>query len=162
MLWLRIIPALPVIDSMATAVPRPAPVVLIDTGGLSGEGDTVSVLMARQVDLAVAEADVVVFLVEASGPTTGDESIAELLRRSGKQVVLAVNKAEGLRADETAADFWSLGMGEPVVISATRGDRVSQLLATVLEKCPSAPARSRRACTSRRCAHRSGRSAQCR
>jgi len=115
-------------------------VVLIDTGGLSGEGDTISVLMARQVDLAVAEADVVVFLVEAAaGPTSGDEAIAELLRRSGKQVVLAVNKAEGLRADETAAEFWSLGMGEPVVISATRGDRVSQLLATVLQKCPAAP-----------------------
>ena len=106
--------------------------VIIDTGGLSGDQDEMSVLMARQVDLAVAEADFVVFLLEASGMTAADEAIAALLRRSGKKVVIAVNKAEGLPAELTAAEFWSLGMGEPMVISAARGDRVNDLLRSVL------------------------------
>ena len=106
--------------------------VIIDTGGLSGDQDEMSVLMARQVDLAVAEADVVIFLLEASGMTAADEAIADLLRRSGKKVVIAVNKAEGLPAELTAAEFWSLGMGEPMVISAARGDRVNELLRSVL------------------------------
>ena len=109
--------------------------VIIDTGGLSGEEDEMSVLMARQVDLAVAEADVVVFMLEASGATAADEAIASLLRRSAKKVVLAVNKAEGLPAELTAAEFWSLGMGEPMVISATRGDRVKDMLRFALAQC---------------------------
>jgi GTP-binding protein len=115
--------------------------IVIDTGGLGGDEDELAALMARQVELAVAEADVVVLLLEAAaGLTPGDERIAELLRRSGKPVVLAVNKAEGLPPDATAAEFWSLGMDEPQVISAERGDRVQALLERVLERCPVAPA----------------------
>jgi GTP-binding protein len=122
-----------------------APAIVIDTGGLSGEHDEMSRLMARQVELAVNEADVVIFLVEASvGLTSGDEVIADLLRRSGKQVQLAVNKAEGLPPEETAAEFWSLGMGEPQVVSATRGDRVRSLLDAALGLCPEAEADSSR------------------
>jgi GTP-binding protein len=110
--------------------------VVIDTGGLSGDQDAMSVLMARQVELAVDEADVVIFLVEASaGVTPLDQEIAELLRRSGKAVILAVNKAEGLAPEETAAEFWSLAMGEPHVISAVRGDRVNALLETAAGLC---------------------------
>jgi GTP-binding protein len=97
-----------------------------------------SELMARQVEFAVAEADVVVFLLEAgNGITSGDEAIAGLLRRHGKEVVLAINKSEGLPEAETAAEFWEFGMGEPVVISAARGDRVGELLRIALAKCPS-------------------------
>ena len=93
--------------------------VVIDTGGLSGDRDEVSQLMARQVELAVEEADVVLFLVEAStGLTPGDENIAELLRRSGTEVRIVVNKSEGLNPDETAAEFWALGMGEPAFLLA--------------------------------------------
>jgi len=111
--------------------------VVIDTGGLSGDQDAVSLLMARQVELAVDEADVVLFLVEAgTGLTPGDEAIAELLRRTGREVVLVVNKAEGLAPEATAAEFWSLGMGEPHVISASRGDRVNDLLELALNSCP--------------------------
>ncbi len=113
-------------------------VIIIDTGGLGDAQDEVSRLMTRQVGLAVDEADVVIFLVEASGVTAGDEDIAQLLRRAGKQVLLAVNKAEGLPAAETAADFWSLGVGEPHVVSAVRGDRVNDLLSTALSLCPAA------------------------
>jgi GTP-binding protein len=111
--------------------------IIIDTGGLSGNQDEMSRLIARQVELAVTEADVVVFLVEASvGIAAGDEEITQLLRRSGKQVLLAVNKAEGLPAAETAAEFWSMGLGEPHVVSAARGDRVNDLLAAALALCP--------------------------
>jgi GTP-binding protein len=111
--------------------------VIIDTGGLGETDDEVTKLMARQVELAVDEADVVIFLVEAQvGVTTGDEAIAKLLRRAGKQVLLAVNKAEGLSEAETAADFWSLGVGEPRVVSAERGDRVNDLLSAALSMCP--------------------------
>lgn len=111
--------------------------IVIDTGGLGGDEDEVSQLMARQVELAVDEADAVLFMVEAgTGATAADENIASLLRRSGKQVVLVVNKAEGLPADETAAEYWELGMGEPHVISAERGDRVKALLQTAFELCP--------------------------
>jgi GTP-binding protein len=113
--------------------------VVIDTGGLGGEESEVSRLIARQVELAVGEAHVVLFLVEAAtGVTAGDEEIAELLRRTGREVLLVVNKAEGLSPEETAAEFWSLGMGEPHVISASRGDRVNALLDTALELCPPA------------------------
>jgi GTP-binding protein len=94
-----------------------------------------SQLMARQVDFAVAEANAVIFLVEAgTGLTAGDRVIAEQLRRSAKPVLLAVNKAEGLPAAETVADFWELGLGEPVAISAARGDRVTELLRQALEQ----------------------------
>jgi len=113
--------------------------IVIDTGGLGGDGDEVSQLMARQVELAVDEADVVLFLMEAgAGITAADQAIAELLRRSGKQVLVVINKAEGLPAEETAAEFWELGMGEPLVISAERGDRVKALLAEAFELCPPA------------------------
>ncbi len=112
--------------------------IIIDTGGLGDVQDEVSRLIARQVALAVDEADVVIFLVEALGVTAGDEAIAQLLRRAGKQVLLAVNKAEGLPEAETAADFWSLGVGEPHVVSAVRGDRVNDLLAAALSLCPAA------------------------
>lgn len=110
---------------------------MIDTGGLGGDEDEVSRLMARQVELAVHEADVVLFLLEAgAGVTAADELIADLLRRSGKEVVLVINKAEGLPAEETAAEFWELGMGEPLVISAERGDRVRALLEHAFTLCP--------------------------
>ena len=111
--------------------------IVIDTGGINGEFDEMSRLIAHQVELAVAEADVVLFLLEAEvGITPGDEAIAKLLRRAGKQVLLVVNKAEGLPPDETAAEFWSLGMGEPHVVSAARGDRVKSLLEEAIRLCP--------------------------
>ena len=111
--------------------------VVIDTGGLSGETDAMSSLMARQVQLAVDEADVVAFLVEAgAGLTPADATIAEQLRRSGKPVLLTVNKAEGQQADTVAAEFWELGMGEPLAISAARGDRTGELVTRALALCP--------------------------
>jgi GTP-binding protein len=113
--------------------------IVIDTGGLTGGHDTLSSLIAAQVDLAVAEADVVVLVVEAGdGPLPDDHLIAERLRRTGKPVILAVNKAEGRPAEVAAAAFYELGLGDPVPVSALHGDRVSALLKAVLARCPTA------------------------
>ena len=94
--------------------------------------------MNRQVDLAVEEAHVVILLVDAEGCTAADEQIANRIRRTGKPVVLAVNKAEGQVPDEVVSEFFVLGIGDPIAISATRGDHVHQMLSYALAKCPSA------------------------
>jgi GTP-binding protein len=115
----------------------PSPAIVIDTGGLIEGGDKLSVLMASQVKLAVNEADVVVLLVDGrDGLTPGDKSAAELVRRAGKPVLLAVNKAEGRPPDEIAAEFYELGIGEPMAISAERGDRVDLLMEQAIALCP--------------------------
>src|SRR5690606_9321506 len=80
------------------------------------------------------EADVVVFLVDArAGVNAHDHEIARLLRRSGQKVVLAVNKAEGMRHGGAVAEFHELGLGEPWPISASHGDGVADLLDRALE-----------------------------
>ncbi|MBT8131061.1 MAG: ribosome biogenesis GTPase Der, partial [Gammaproteobacteria bacterium] len=112
----------------------PAPYIVVDTGGLSGDEDGLDGLMARQTQLALEESDIVFFLVDArEGITSADENVATLLRRSGKPVRLLANKAEGLDADMAVADFHSLGMGDPVAVSATHGERISALMDDVLE-----------------------------
>jgi len=105
---------------------------VIDTGGLTGERDELDVSMARQVDLAVAEAHVVVLIVEGpAGLTAGDDAIARQLRRAGKPVVVAVNKTEGQVADVASADFHALGLGDPVAIAAVSGQRIAALVQRV-------------------------------
>lgn len=115
----------------------PSPAIIIDTGGLIESSGGLSALMADQVQLAVNEADVVVLMVDArDGLSPGDEYAAGLVRRTGKPVVLAVNKAEGQPPDESAAEFYQLGLGDPIAISATRGDRIELLVQTTLAVCP--------------------------
>ncbi|MFT4591096.1 MAG: GTP-binding protein [Gammaproteobacteria bacterium] len=105
------------------------PFIVIDTGGLTGDSDDMSRLMDRQVDLAVAEADVVLLLVDGvDGLTAGDEYVANRIRKTGKQIVLVVNKAERRDADDLLPDFYSLGFDELAVISASRGDGVSTMV----------------------------------
>lgn len=114
---------------------------VIDTGGLTGERDELDVSMARQVELAVEEAQVVVLIVEGpAGLTAGDDAIARQLRRAGKPVVVAVNKAEGQSPDVAAAEFHALGLGEPVAIAAVSGQRISVLVERVVELLPVAEA----------------------
>jgi GTP-binding protein len=89
--------------------------------------------MAAQAELAIAESDVVVFVLDArEGLTPQDGRIADRLRRAGRRVVLAVNKAEGLPAEATA-EFHELGLGVPNAISAAHGDGVTALMELVLE-----------------------------
>lgn len=120
---------------------------VIDTGGLTGERDELDVSIARQVELAVAEAHVVVLIVEGpAGLTRDDDAIARQLRRAGKAVVVAVNKTEGQSPDVAAADFHALGLGDPVAIAAVSGQRIAALIQRVTELFPAretvtAPAR---------------------
>jgi GTP-binding protein len=101
---------------------------LVDTGGLVAETDDVGALVARQTAFAIDEADVVLFLVDArAGLTASDEEIATTLRRSGKRVVVVVNKIDGTHADAASADFARLGFADRVAVSATHGRGVGAL-----------------------------------
>ena len=112
----------------------PLPYLAIDTGGfepVAAEG--VVKEMAAQAELAIAESDVVLFVLDArEGLTPQDQRIADRLRRAGRRVVLAVNKAEGLPPEATA-EFHELGLGQPYAISAAHGDGISALMDLVLE-----------------------------
>ncbi|MFO1311976.1 MAG: ribosome biogenesis GTPase Der [Burkholderiales bacterium] len=111
---------------------------VVDTGGFEPKA-TSGILhqMARQTRQAIAESDVVVFLVDArDGLTPQDAVIADLLRRSGRPVVLAVNKAEGLPPERSVAEFHELGLGDPVAISAAHGENVRELVEHLLDLVP--------------------------
>ncbi|MCE7901382.1 MAG: ribosome biogenesis GTPase Der [Gammaproteobacteria bacterium PRO9] len=106
--------------------------IAIDTGGLGGDpddgGTALKALVEHQVAYAIAEADVVVLLVEATpGPLPDDHAIVARLRKAGKPVILAINKAEGREPLQLAAAFYELGLGEPLAISARQGDRLVAL-----------------------------------
>jgi len=108
----------------------------VDTGGFEPVA-TSGILfeMAKQAKAAIAESDVIVFIVDArSGLAPQDRDIAELLRKSGRPIVLAVNKAEGLPPERTAAEFHELGLGEPLPISAAHGENVRDLIDIALGK----------------------------
>lgn len=111
------------------------PFIVIDTGGFEPVAkDGILAEMARQTRQAIAEADVVVFLVDArAGINAHDHEIARLLRKSGQQrVLLAVNKAEGMNEGKATSDFYELGLGEPHPISAAHGDGIVDLIETAL------------------------------
>ena len=118
------------------------PVLIVDTGGFEPVAkDGILHEMAKQTRQAIAEADVVIFLVDArQGLTPQDRGIADLLRRSGRAVVLAANKAEGLAGDRAANEFYELGLGEPHPISSAHGDNVSMLAELALAFAPPAAA----------------------
>jgi len=124
----------------------PVPYIVIDTGGLAGAREGVDELMEQQTLKALEEADRVVFLVDArEGLTAADENVAALVRRRDVSVTLAVNKGEGLASDVAASEFHALGLGEPVVVSAAYGDRITGMMDGVLagfepEREPEAPA----------------------
>ena len=115
----------------------PRPYIVIDTGGfepVAGEGIVRE--MAAQAEQAIAEADVVIFVVDARAGLTGqDMRIAQRLRVTGRTVLLAVNKAEGL-PPEAVVEFHELGLGEPHSISAAHGDGVRALIDLALEPYP--------------------------
>jgi GTP-binding protein len=108
--------------------------VVIDTGGLGGIGEAeIDREVDRQVGYALEEADALVLVVDqTTGPTEQDRAIVQQLRRAGKPLTLAVNKAEGLVPDVAAAEFHGLGLGEPAVIAARHGDGVAGLIERVL------------------------------
>ncbi len=109
------------------AVIEGRPCILVDTGGLLGEDDLAD-LTGRQAGVAVAEADTVVFMVDArDGLTVGDEEIAGRLRKSGCDVVVVVNKIDGQNPHTAESEFAGLGFEEVCLISAAHGRGVGAL-----------------------------------
>ncbi|NND65024.1 MAG: ribosome biogenesis GTPase Der [Gammaproteobacteria bacterium] len=107
--------------------------VVIDTGGLSGEAVEVDRRLAEQTLLAIEEADHIIFMVDAKhGLVPQDHVITEQLRRHGKPITVAVNKSEGRAASDVAAEFFELGLGDPVPIAAKSKDRVKGMINKVL------------------------------
>jgi GTP-binding protein len=107
---------------------------LVDTGGLEPDvDDPMPSAVRKQVEAAIAECDLLLFVVDGElGPHPMDARVAELLRRSDKPVVLAVNKLDGLPDVVAQHDFWELGLGEPIPVSALTGRGSGDLLDTVV------------------------------
>lgn len=133
------------------------PFLLVDTGGLDigrtdkspQKGDQLEALsqtsrdfvreIRQQAELAIEEADVVVLLTDAKdGLTEADRDVADILRRSGRPVILAVNKADNESRRQAALEFYELSLGDPYPISALHGTGTGDLLDAIIEQIPSA------------------------
>lgn len=112
--------------------------ILVDTGGIETEEDIITKQVREQAEIAIEEADVIIFVVDGrEGLTAADEDVADLLRRTNKEIVLCVNKVEDYSASmEMTAEFWALGLGEPVSASAEHGRGVGDLLDKVVARFP--------------------------
>lgn len=114
---------------------------LVDTGGIYAgpASSSMEEMTIAQTDTAISEADVVWFVVDtASGLMPHDHDVADILRRSGRKVIVVANKAEGLRYDHHI-EFYALGLGRPHPISATHGIGIGDLLDKTLELLPDTP-----------------------
>ena len=112
---------------------------LVDTGGVDlADRSPITRQVAEQARVAIEEADLVLFVVDAqTGVTPGDEEVADLLRRSGRPVLVIANKVDDpARADQMIHEFHRLGLGEPVAISAVHGHGTGDLLDAILERLP--------------------------
>jgi len=114
--------------------------IVVDTGGLSGDMEGVDPLMAGQVQQALAEAHGVFFIVDGrAGLNPADEAIAQYIRSYGKPVQLLVNKTEGCNLDVITAEFYGMGLGEPIGISSAHGDNVAEAVDDLIERLPINP-----------------------
>lgn len=113
---------------------------LIDTGGIEPESeDKIAIQMRRQAELAIETADVILFIVDGrEGMTSADNEVAEMLRKSKKPVVLAVNKVDAQKFADSAYEFYALGIGDPIPISASQGLNLGDLLDEVVRDFPKA------------------------
>ncbi|ACZ42664.1 small GTP-binding protein [Thermobaculum terrenum ATCC BAA-798] len=117
---------------------------IVDTGGLetsvdssSDEPDPIRRMVREQAEQAIREADLIVFMIDVkTGPTPSDYEIADLLRRTNKPTILAVNKADSPQREYEAVEFYSLGMGDPIPVSAYHGMGITPLLDRVVELLP--------------------------
>jgi GTP-binding protein len=109
--------------------------ICIDTGGFEPVAKTgILAEMAKQTKQAVVEADIVILLVDARlGMAPQDRVIADFLRKTGRPIILAVNKAEGMAYSTVTADFYELGLGNPIAISSAHGDGVRQMIEDALD-----------------------------
>ncbi|BCV21483.1 ribosome biogenesis GTPase Der [Moorella sp. Hama-1] len=115
---------------------------LVDTGGIAARLDDPLVARVRsQAEQALKEADVIIFLVDSrTGITADDEEIAALLRRSDRPVLLVANKVEDFSDPTVTHEFYRLGLGDPLPISAAHGMNIGDLLDKVIELLPETPA----------------------
>jgi len=111
---------------------------VVDTGGLEPDvPGTYTPLVRAQVEYALAEADIVLFVVDTiTGITAADLEVADLLRRSNKPVLLIANKADSRTREEAAITFYELGIGEPIAISAHHGHGVADVLDMIADSLP--------------------------
>jgi len=116
------------------------PYLVVDTGGLEPVAkEGILHEMAKQTRQAVDEADMVLFIVDGrDGLTPHDKIIATQLRKTGRPVLLLVNKAEGMRSERVTADFHELGLGTPIPISSAHGDNVAEMIEVALDELPAA------------------------
>ncbi|MFV2011301.1 MULTISPECIES: ribosome biogenesis GTPase Der [unclassified Micromonospora] len=114
--------------------------VVVDTGGWEPDARDRAAAIAAQAEAAVATADVVLFVVDATvGSTDVDEAAVKMLRRSAKPVLLVANKADNMSVELESAALWSLGLGEPYPVSALHGRGSGDLLDAVLDALPDPP-----------------------
>lgn len=119
---------------------------IVDTGGLLDDREISNASLTEiarhtqdQATSAIAEADVIVFVVDAkAGLTSGDHEVADILRRADKPTILAANKADSLDRRDAAVDFYNIGLGDPIPISAYHGGGTGDLLDRVVEALPEA------------------------
>ena len=108
---------------------------MIDTGGIEpAREDFIMQQMRRQANIAIETADVIVFIVDGKeGLTPADHEVANMLRKSKKPVVLVVNKIDNLKDEDNAWEFYNLGIGDPVTISAAQGLGLGDMLDRIVE-----------------------------
>jgi GTP-binding protein len=113
---------------------------VVDTGGWEPGASGLQGAVAAQAEMAMATADAVLLVVDASvGATTTDEAVAKVLRRSKRPVLLAANKVDDNRLMADVASLWSLGLGEPMAVSALHGRSSGDLLDAIVQALPEAP-----------------------
>lgn len=118
------------------------PCLVVDTGGIADDAEGIESFARKQVQVALEEADVVFFMVDArEGLSASDKVIANTLRKLQKPVILVTNKVDGIDANIAASDFYSLALGEPVQISASHGRGIPELLEKVNQLLPSGEAK---------------------
>ncbi len=130
----------------ATAMLRGREVRLVDTAGLEESApETLYGRMRASSETAVAQADLVLFVVDArTGITPPDEHFADWLRRQGRPILLVVNKAEGRTGAAAALDAYSLGLGEPIAVSAEHGEGIADLMGHIADHLPEGPTKEER------------------
>lgn len=111
---------------------------LVDTGGIElGDGDAMASRVRRQAELAIEDANVVVFVVDGrQGLTATDQEVAEILRRTAKPIILAVNKMENWELSAHSYEFYSLSLGDPLPVSAAHGMNTGDLLDRIVSHFP--------------------------
>lgn len=112
---------------------------VVDTGGIADDAEGIESFARKQVQIALEEADIVFFMVDArEGLSASDKVIADTLRKLNKPVVPVINKVDGIDANVAASDFYSLALGEPVQIAASHGRGIPELLARINPLLPAA------------------------